>query len=152
MNEEITIQDTRGVELKRTEVVRDPKPVDVSAYKLEIDTSVPFIAVVWMEADKIMQKTIKYSSVLIALISLFTSLTKGVVMDVKPWYASKTIIGGILTFVVALLQTFQVIPTDAVNAAELTDKIVAIVAYGVDLVGFVMVIFGRVTATKKISG
>jgi hypothetical protein len=63
-------------------------------------------------------------------------------MTTKPWYLSKTIIGAMVLFFIAFAQSFGV----ELGEEETTVAVEALAS----IAGFVLTVYGRVTATKKL--
>lgn len=70
-------------------------------------------------------------------------------LGTKPWYASKGIIGPIVT-IAALVAGFFGIDIDTQTQAVVVDELVAAASAIVAVVGAIVGIWGRVTATKVI--
>lgn len=68
-------------------------------------------------------------------------------MDFKSVFASKTIWGAIVMIVPTILGLFGI---TAAESAQAVNHVTTIVSHGVELVGFVMVLWGRLTATKAL--
>jgi hypothetical protein len=72
-------------------------------------------------------------------------------VEALPWWKSKTIIGIIVLGVGAVLGMFKIIPDGVWDNGVITDKIIAFLEAFMVFFGFVMGIYGRITASKKIA-
>lgn len=70
----------------------------------------------------------------------------------KKWYASKAIIGSIITIVSAILAGYFNIKVDAKTQQLLIDNLPVIIPNLVALLGGGLSLYGRVKATKTIGG
>lgn len=71
-------------------------------------------------------------------------------IETKPWYLSKTVLGGVIAAGAGVAGLFG-INLDALTQAELLAHLDMIVTAGSALVGGVLAIYGRLKATKSIS-
>lgn len=65
-------------------------------------------------------------------------------------WLSKTFWGAVVMLVSTVLMVFGVVDINPEEQAVMLDKIIGFLTIGADLVGFILVIVGRITATKKI--
>lgn len=71
-------------------------------------------------------------------------------MEKKPWYLSKTIIGAAVLLVLTVLPSLGV-SAEGLDANVITAKLLKLSEAIVELVGIGLVVYGRITATKKLS-
>ena len=72
-------------------------------------------------------------------------------IETKAWYLSKTLWGTIIMGVGILLNKFFGYTIDEDTQAQITDTVVENISYGINFVGAVLAIWGRITATKKVT-
>lgn len=70
--------------------------------------------------------------------------------DVKSWLASKTVWGGIVMVACTILGWWKGITVDPATQAQVVDTAVQTFTTLGNLVGGMLAIYGRITATKKI--
>ena len=70
--------------------------------------------------------------------------------DVKPWYLSKSVIGGMVTLGAILVATLFGVQVDAATQQMIVDQTVAFSTAAVAIIGTGVSIYGRITASKKI--
>jgi hypothetical protein len=67
----------------------------------------------------------------------------------KPWYLSKGVLGPLVAVVALIAGAFGV-KVDAATQALVVDQVIGAVSAGVALLGAIVGIWGRITATKVI--
>lgn len=72
-------------------------------------------------------------------------------METKKWYASKTVWGGILVIVSLILRALNISELTPEEQSQIVDKIVSVVNIGMESIGAVLVIIGRIKAEKKLT-
>lgn len=70
--------------------------------------------------------------------------------EMKKWYLSKTIWGGVL-MAAGVIAGFFGVEIDETTQEEVAAKIPEIIEYVSGAVGFILVIWGRITASKKVT-
>lgn len=73
-------------------------------------------------------------------------------MNNKQWWASKTIWGIAVAAIATGLQMFGVVSISDLEQGQLTDKIIVLADLIAQFVGFVLAIYGRVTAKHNLIG
>ena len=76
--------------------------------------------------------------------------TSAALEDTKPWYASKAVIGSIISILALAAGAFG-LKIDPATQSFIVDQVTGSAAAVVVLAGAAMGIYGRVTATKKIA-
>jgi len=71
-------------------------------------------------------------------------------METKSWWTSRTIWGGIITVIAFLVQLFGWTTITPEEQATLIDKLPMIATIIGEVVGFILVIMGRIKAEKAI--
>jgi len=140
----------RGIDLFPTkEIDVKPLPESVTAsLQLKYDP-VSLGEMVYYEAGKIVNTVSIYSRIGLSAVTLLIKIIGGS-MESKAWWQSKTIIGGIIMFIVTILQVTGVLQSGAVDAGEVTDRVYDVIGYVAEFVGFVLILIGRIKATKTI--
>lgn len=73
-------------------------------------------------------------------------------MNNKKWWASKTLWGIAVTMIATGLQVFGVVGISDLEQGQLTDKIIVLADLIAQFAGFVLAIYGRVTAKHNLIG
>lgn len=71
-------------------------------------------------------------------------------MDTKQWWKSKTLWGVFIAITATALQLFGVVTISEAEQASAVDMLIRIVDLIAQFMGFVMIIYGRIVATKRI--
>lgn len=71
-------------------------------------------------------------------------------MEQKNWYLSKTIWGAMIMLIATILKGAGVLELSPAEQDQLTNQVYNLAFAGSELVGFVLVIVGRIQAKKQI--
>lgn len=72
-------------------------------------------------------------------------------METKQWYLSKTIWGAVIMLMATVLKAAGLVDLTATEQGQLVDQLYSVAFAGSELVGFALVIWGRLAANKKLT-
>lgn len=128
----------------------NPLPDHVTRWHVLEYDPVSYGEIIWLEAGKVIRTISIFSGITAALIKFIITITGTKMEDSKPWYLSRTIIGAAIMAIVTILQLLKIIPVGTVDVTETTDQILGVIGYVSEFIGFILVLVGRIQATKTI--
>lgn len=72
-------------------------------------------------------------------------------METKQWYLSKTIWGAVIMLLATVLKATGLVDLTATEQGQLVDQLYSLAFAGSELVGFALVIWGRISASKNLT-